>query len=281
MKRIYLLGYPLAHSISPAMHNAALLARGLRDWLYEKFPLPSEQMREMIEALRAEDCVGANVTIPHKQTIIKYLDELSDEARDIGAVNTIVKRDGKLIGENTDAPGFLQSLEEHHIRPRYARAFIFGAGGAAAAVAFALAKAGAREIIIMNRTTARAAELADRLHARFPQLELAVNWWEPLRDANFIINASALGMSPKVEVSPLPREQTLPRGAIVFDLVYNPAQTKLLQDAARAGARGIGGLGMLVFQGAHSFRMWTGRDAPLLVMRAAAERALKAQMQRI
>jgi shikimate dehydrogenase len=280
MKRIYLLGYPLGHSISPAMQNAALRARGFREWRYEKLALPPERMRAMLDALRDPDCVGANVTIPHKQSIIPHLDELSDAARQIGAVNTIVKRDGRLVGENTDGAGFLQSLREHHIHPRHARVLIFGAGGAACAVAFALAAEGARQIVLINRTTARAAELADRLHDHFSKLELAVNWWEPLRAAHLVVNASAIGMTPQTDASPLPPEQKLPRGAVVFDLVYNPPETKLLRDAAQSGARGIGGLEMLINQGALSFKLWTGREAPLHVMRAEAKRALNLRLER-
>ncbi len=280
MKRIYLLGYPLGHSISPAMQNAALRARGFREWRYEKLALPPERMNTMIDALRDPDCVGANVTIPHKQSIIPHLDELSEAARQIGAVNTIVKRDGRLVGENTDGAGFLQSLREHHIHPRHARVVIFGAGGAACAVAFALAAEGARQIVLINRTTARAAELADRLHAHFPKLELAVNWWEPLSTMHLVVNASAIGMAPLVDDSPLPSTQTVPRGAVVFDLVYNPPETKLLREAARAGARVIGGLEMLVYQGTFSFKLWTGREAPAHVMRAEANRALKLQIER-
>jgi shikimate dehydrogenase len=275
IKRIYLLGYPLGHSISPAMHNAALQSCGLRGWRYEKLALPPDQMSAMQEALRAADCLGANVTIPYKQTIIPLLDELSATARQIGAVNTVVKRDGKLIGENTDAPGFLQSLREHRIHPRHALAIIFGAGGAAAAVAFALANAGARQLVIINRTATRGADLADRLNSCFPSLELAVNWWEPLSHANIIVNATAMGMAPQTDASPLPPGRTIPRGAVVFDLVYSPPETKLLREAANAGARCVGGLEMLIYQGAVSFQMWTGHEAPLPVMQAAAKHALR------
>ena len=281
IKRIYLLGYPLGHSISPAMHNAALRACGLRGWRYEKLALPPEEMSAMQEALRAPDCAGANVTIPYKQTIIPFLDGLSETARKIGAVNTVVKRDNKLVGENTDAPGFLQSLRERHIRPRHARAIIFGAGGAAAAVAFALANEGVQQLVIINRTTTRAAELADRLNRSFPSLELAVNWWEPLPHANIVVNATAIGMAPRTEASPLPPGQAIPRGAVVFDLVYNPPETKLLREAADAGARCVGGLEMLIYQGAVSFRMWTEHEAPLPVMQAAAKHALQQQMRRV
>ncbi len=274
MKRIYLLGYPLGHSISPAMHNAALQACGLRGWQYEKLALPPDRMNEMLEALRAPDCPGANVTIPHKQAIIPFLDDLSETALKIGAVNTIVKRDGKLIGENTDAPGFVQSLHERGIHPRHARAFVFGAGGAAAAVAFALANEGAQQLVIVNRTAARAADLADHLHRNFPSLELAVNRWEPLSRANILVNATAIGMAPQADASPLPPGQTVPRGVFVFDLVYNPPETKLIREAAHIGERGIGGLDMLIYQAALSFQMWTEQEAPLQVLRAAARDAL-------
>ena len=168
MKHIYLLGYPLNHSISPAFQNAALQARNLREVVYEKLALPSENIETMLAAVRADDCIGANVTIPHKQVIMPRLDELSDTARGIGAVNTLVKRNGKLVGENTDAYGFMESLRQKHINPQNSTAFIIGAGGAASAVCYALATEGAREIILVNRTLARAADLADHLHEHFP-----------------------------------------------------------------------------------------------------------------
>jgi shikimate dehydrogenase len=276
IKRIYLLGYPLGHSISPAMHNAALRACGLDGWRYDKLPLPPEEMGAMLEALRAAGCVGANVTIPHKQTIVPFLDELSDTARTIGAVNTVVKRDGKLNGENTDAAGFLRSLHEREIHPRGARTFILGAGGAAAAVAFALANEGAQRLVIVNRTMSRAADLAARLHAKFPSLELAANHWELLPNADILVNATAMGMAPQTDNSPIPPQLVIPRGAVVFDLVYNPSETKLMREAADAGARCIGGLEMLVYQAAYSFRMWTGCEARVEVMREAAREALLA-----
>jgi shikimate dehydrogenase len=265
------------HSISPAMQNSALRARGFRDWRYEKLALPPDKMETMINAVRADECVGANVTIPHKQSIIPFLDELSDTARGIGAVNTIVKRANKLIGENTDAEGFLESLRTRHIRPRHTHVMIFGAGGAAAAVAFALAREGARQIVLINRTTARAAELADHLHELFPRLEIAVNWWEPLCDMNLVVNASAVGMSPNSEESPLPSGRVVPRGALVYDLVYNPSETRFLKEAAHIGARCVGGLEMLINQGALSFELWTGREAPVRTMWLEAKRALDQQ----
>lgn len=275
MKRIYLFGYPLAHSISPAFQNAALETKGIHDVVYEKLPLPLERMNEMIDALKADDCLGANVTIPHKQTIMGLLDELSEIARDIGAVNTVVKREGKLLGDNTDAYGFIQALKVRKIHPRHARVMIIGAGGAAAATAYALAQEGAREIVLVNRTIARAADLADRLHIRFPHLELAVNDWDALTQMHMIVNASAVGMAPRENESPIPQHRSLVRGQIVFDLVYNPPETRLMRDAVRVGTRAIGGLEMLVYQGARSFELWTGTAAPVEVMQRAAEGALR------
>lgn len=274
MRYLYLLGYPLAHSISPAMQNAALAKCNVRATRYVKNPMPPEKMREMILALRAPHCLGANVTVPHKQTILPHLDELTELAREIGAVNTIVKRDGKLIGDNTDAYGFLQALRVRRIHPQNVRAAILGAGGAAAAAAYALAQEGAREIIFLNRTLARSIELADRLNRRFPELELALNDWDALSEMHLVINATSVGMAPKTDESPLPARYAFPPRAIVFDLVYNPPDTKFLRDAQAHGARAIGGLEMLVYQGARAFELWTGERAPVRVMRDAAHKAL-------
>ncbi len=274
MKRVFLLGYPLGHSVSPAMQNAAFRALGI-DWDYMRLETERAKLRESIAKIRAGDCAGANVTIPHKQAVIELLDDLSETARRINAVNTIVNREGKLFGDNTDAPAFIRSLKENHIHPRNARVAILGAGGAAFAVTFALAAEGAREIVIINRNGARAADLADRLHENFPQLGIAVNWLEAASDAHILVNATPVGMYPNVAESPMPRGQEFSPRPIIVDLVYNPIETKFLSDAKRAGARTIGGLGMLVHQGAASFKLWTGRDAPLDVMNRAAVEAVK------
>jgi shikimate dehydrogenase len=237
--------------------------------------MPPEKMREMILALRAPHCLGANVTVPHKQSIMPHLDELTDLAREIGAVNTILKQDGKLIGDNTDAYGFLQALRVRKISPQNTRVAILGAGGAAAAAAYALAQEGAQEIVLLNRTLARSIELADRLNKKFPELELALNDWDVLGEMQLIINATSVGMAPKIDESPLPAQYTIPQNSIVFDLVYNPPNTRLLDDAEARGARVIGGLEMLVYQGARAFELWTGERAPVRVMRDAAAKALR------
>lgn len=279
MKYLYLLGYPLEHSISPAIQNAALRACGIDNTRYVKNPMPPQKMREMILALRAPHCLGANVTVPHKQTILPHLDELTELAREIGAVNTILKRDDakgipKLVGDNTDAYGFLQALRVRHISPKHAHVTILGAGGAAAAAAYALAQAGAREIVLLNRTLARSVELADRLNQKFPHLAIAINDWDALAETQLLINATSVGMAPRVNESPLPKNVSLPRHAVVFDLVYNPPESKFLREAKAYGARAIGGLEMLIYQGARSFELWTGQRAPVRVMRAAASTAL-------
>ncbi len=279
MKYLYLFGYPLGHSISPTMQNAALHERGIRATRYVKNPMPPEKMREMILALRAPHCLGANVTVPHKQTILPHLDELTELAREIGAVNTILKRDGKLIGDNTDAYGFIQALRVRHVNAAKTRVAILGAGGAAAAAGYALAQEGAREIILLNRTLTRSVELADRLNQKFPQLALAINDWDALPQMQLIINATSVGMAPRVDESPLPTKFVLAKHAVVFDLVYNPPATKFLRDAKRDGARGIGGLEMLIYQGARAFELWTGERAPIRVMRAAATNALQELMR--
>lgn len=274
MKYLYLLGYPLGHSISPAMQNAALRECRIRATRYVKNPMPPNRLQEMIFALRDSHCLGANVTVPYKQVILPHLDELTDLAREIGAVNTILKREDKLVGDNTDAYGFIRALRVRRINPQGACVAILGAGGAAAAAGYALAQAGVRKIVLLNRTPARGVELADRLKYKFPSLELAINDWDVLKQMQLIINATSVGMSPHRDASPLPEHFVVPRQAVVYDLVYNPPATRLVRDARACGARVIGGLEMLIYQGARAFELWTGQRAPVRVMRAAATTAL-------
>lgn len=262
------------------MQNAALRACHIPETEYVKNPMPREKMNEMLAALHAENCLGANVTVPHKQTILPHLDEVTDLAREIGAVNTILKRTdadghGKLIGDNTDAYGLVRALRERDVELNEMRVVILGAGGAAAAAAYALAGEGASEIVLLNRTLARSVELADRLHEKFPNLSLAINDWDVLKRAHLIINATSVGMSPRTGESPLPENVVLAQDAVVFDLVYNPPATKFLRQAEARGARGLGGLDMLIYQGARAFELWTGERAPIEVMRAAATDALQ------
>ncbi|MGB8648333.1 MAG: shikimate dehydrogenase [Anaerolineae bacterium] len=274
MMQLYLLGYPLGHSVSPAMQNAALEACGLHDWRYASLALPPDRLSEVLTALRTADCAGANITIPYKETLLPFVDEVSQTAQEIGAINTIIHREGKLIGENTDAVGFLQSLAAYGCSPQGARAAILGAGGAARAVAWALGNAGVAHLALYNRTPARTELLAARVRAGFPALAVDVEDLAALANADLIVNATSVGMWPHVDASPLAPSAPFRPGAIVFDLVYNPRETRLLREAAEAGAQAIGGLEMLVHQGARAFELWTGQPAPVAVMQRAAQTAL-------
>jgi shikimate dehydrogenase len=277
--RVGLLGWPVAHSRSPAMHNAAFAELGL-DWDYLLLPVRPEHVLDAARGIRGFGFAGANVTVPHKQAVMQCLDEVTDEARAIGAVNTILNQDGWLTGYNTDAIGFLRALREAGFDPRGCRAVLLGAGGAARAVLYALLAARA-EVTLVNRNVQRGRRLAEEFEAMFrarvPVLPLVHS--HALQDvvdhADLLANATSLGMQPQVDASPLPSKLTLNRRLTVYDLVYQPINTRLLTDARAAGALGIDGLGMLVHQGAAAFTLWTGRDAPLEVMRVAASNPSK------
>ncbi|MBK9713752.1 MAG: shikimate dehydrogenase [Kouleothrix sp.] len=267
-----LIGDPVAHSRSPALHNAAFAHLGLRA-RYELWPTPAADLAARIESLRAPHVLGANVTLPHKIAVLEWLDRLDPAAVLIGAANTIVREaDGSLTGANTDAPAFLASLhDEAGFDPAGQSAVILGASGAARAAAVALVGAGVARLVVVNRTLDRAEGLLGDLLAATesdPQLvaiapddpELA-GW---LVEAALLVNATSLGW--RAGESPLAAEQ-IPPGALVFDMIYRP--TRLLHDAAARGARTLDGAGMLVRQAALAFERWTGRPAPLDVMRAA------------
>jgi shikimate dehydrogenase len=263
MKQIFLLGSSIAYSLSPVMHNAALSAMGL-DWNYSLWDLSAEALPEAVAHLRTDDCIGANMTIPHKEAIIEWLDELGGSARDVRAVNTVVKRDGRLIGENTDVIGFLQALRDTQFDPHGAHALILGAGGAARGVAFALAQAGAASITILNRTHSRAQALADDAHRHFPELTTALN---QTCGADLVVNT--LPATVPFDLDTL----KLARSAVAFDLTYRPAETPFMREATAAGVRAVNGLGMLVYQAAASLELWTGIKVPVAVMFDAVWRA--------
>ena len=278
-----LLGFPLAHSLSPAMHNAALAAVGLRDWHYEAMPINPTRLAEAVAVLRGGDYVGANVTVPHKETIIPFLDGLTPVADAIGAVNTVVVRVGaihesplpplQLSGQNTDAAGLLADLVAHDVHISDRPVLILGAGGAARACVAACAGAGATV-----RVAARRREQATTLQPLTSDLQLFDFTGHDLAraaaDCALIINCTPLGMSPHVNVSPWYDSVPFPRGAFVYDLVYNPPDTLLTRQARAAGLRAATGLGMLVEQGALAFELWTGKPAPRALMRAIAEKRL-------
>lgn len=274
-----LFGDPVGHSLSPVMQNRAFAASGL-DCCYVPFRVDRDGLAAAVAAIRALGLWGVNITIPHKENVLPYLDEIDREAALIGAVNTIVNRGGRLCGYNTDATGFLLSLrEEAGFDATGKRAVILGAGGAARAVAFALALGGANSLDIINRDALKARALAGDL-AKVTGCSAAAGSFqdelfkEALGKADLVVNATPVGMHPRHrQISLVPAEILRP-GCLVCDLVYNPVRTKLLAEAAAVGCRVLNGLGMLVAQGALAFELWTGREAPVAVMREAVEECI-------
>ena len=289
-----LIGWPVGHSLSPRMHNAAFHKLGL-NWCYVPMPVAPERLGEAVEGLVALGFAGANVTAPHKESVLAYLDEIAPEVRAIGALNTIVLREGRTFGYNTDVYGFLTALREKGFDPQGRRAVVLGAGGAARAVVYALAHAGS-EVVVLNRTPERAEALVKALSPWFPSVSLAAGpltteaLTQRATEADLLVNATSVGRWPaaspreapapaackcqrlmastlgEVDQCPWPEDVAFPSHWTVCDLVYSPPQTELLQRAASVGATTIGGLGMLVHQGAAAFRLWTGLEPPVETM---------------
>ncbi|MBI5930311.1 MAG: shikimate dehydrogenase [Chloroflexi bacterium] len=279
MKRLGIIGWPVEHSLSPAMHNTAFAALGLTDWHYELLPTPKEELATRIENLMGEGFVGANVTVPHKQAVMPLLHNITLAARGIGAVNTILIEEGRTEGYNTDSPGFMLDLAAQGVEVAGKQAIVLGAGGSAHAVVLGLANGGAHVTVVARRDNA-AWELRNNVRRGVSkQLEIDVQSQSALAKiaptADVIVNTTPVGMWPKVDESPWPANVPIPSGAVVYDLIYRPIETTFMQQAVAAGARAIGGLGMLVYQGAAAFELWTGQQAPVEVMRAAALAALK------
>jgi shikimate dehydrogenase len=273
------VGWPVGHSLSPAMHNAAFAELGI-DWAYLPLPVQPNNVEQALKGLIALNFVGSNVTVPHKQAVMRYMDELGDAAQITGAVNTIHIQDGKFFGYNTDPYGFLNSLKEAGGRPQGMRVAVLGAGGAARAVVYALARAEVDSVIVFNRTAERAAFLVDDLADIFPDSSLS---FEALtrqtlatlgNKIDLVVNTTSVGMYPQVDTCPWPEEVSIPHNALFYDLVYNPLETVFLARARAAGATAIDGLGMLVHQGALAFEKWTGQQAPVEVMRQACLKGL-------
>ena len=271
-KVLGVLGHPITHSLSPVMHNAAIEALNI-DYVYVPFHVLPEDLEQAVRGLRALSIAGVNVTIPHKEQIIEHLDEVGESAARIRSVNTVINCNGRLKGETTDGPGFLRSAEAAWGKFDGANVLILGAGGSAKAVAFALADAGCR-IVIANRTTQRGVALAQALTEVFGDGRatavplLSEELPDQVRGADVLVNTSSVGMHPDVDGIPLSPE-LLRRDLLVYDLIYNPAKTRLVREAEARGAHAVTGLKMLVYQGALSFEMWTGVEAPIEVMENA------------
>jgi len=273
------IGDPIEHTMSPVMHNAAFRKLGL-DYIYIPFRVRTQELAQAVDGMRALNIRGFNVTIPHKVAIMPMLDGLDPLAEKVGAVNTVVNHDGDLKGYNTDATGFLQALLERGFEPGGKKAVILGAGGASRAISYILAKSDV-QLAILNRQLEMdwAEELAWRISHDFKKetkaMELGYdNLAMELERADILVNATSVGMSPDSGETPVPA-QLLKADMVVFDIVYNPIMTRLLKEAEAAGARTIGGIDMLAWQGAMAFEKWTGQPAPLDLMREEAIKSLE------
>jgi shikimate dehydrogenase len=278
LKYLGVIGYPLNRSLSPAFQQAALDHLRL-DVEYQAWPTPGDALNTRITTMRSPTVLGGNVTIPHKEAVLPLLDEVDPLAARIGAVNTIVNRDGRLYGYNTDAGGFMRGLQEDGgFEPAGRRVVIAGAGGAARAVVVALLEAGTRSITVINRTLSRANRLVADMAAVAGASELRAlpemyaSWAVVMRSCDLLINCTSAGSSGSEEESPVPIDLIRP-SMLVYDLIYHPAETQLMAAARKAGASVLGGLRMLVYQGAASFELWTEQKAPLDIMLEAARTA--------
>lgn len=271
--RVGVIGWPIEHSLSPVMHNAAFAALGLNNWHYEALAIPPDIIGHSIKAFRGEGgYTGLNVTVPHKQAVMRFV-RPDERAMALGAVNTIDFRDNS--GTNTDVVGFMQDLAAHGISVAGERVIVLGAGGAARAAVYGLVQAGA-QVAVVNRTPERAqVMLADLTLSAGIRGVMVQSLADAVLDGvSLVVNCTTVGMYPAVDASPWSAEVPFPEGVAVYDMVYRPAQTRLMQLAEANGGKAVGGLGMLVRQGAAAFEIWTGQEAPLDVMFAAVNDAL-------
>ncbi|UCD08684.1 MAG: shikimate dehydrogenase [Dehalococcoidales bacterium] len=273
-----LIGDPIEHTMSPAMHNAAFNELGL-DCVYVAFGVKPDELAGAINGMKSLGMPGWNVTIPHKVNVIPLLDKLDPLAEKIGAVNTVVNENGILTGHNTDATGFLQAMLEKGVEPKGKNIAIMGAGGAARAVSFILADRGAYPVILnrieeLDWAENLAAMISKEFEIDVPAMELTKgNLGNVLDKAEILVNATSVGMSPNDNVSPAPAE-LLKADLTVYDVIYNPIKTKLLKDAEAAGATIIGGIDMLVWQGIMAFEKWTGQKPTFELMKNQAMKFL-------
>lgn len=266
------IGDPIEHSLSPIMHNAAFKAIGL-DYVFLAFKVKTARVEDAVNGMRALNIRGLNVTMPHKSTVMAHLDRVDLSAQVINSVNTILNKENLLFGFNTDGVGALKALKENGIALKGRKVLLLGAGGAARAIAYAMAKE-SDELAVLNRTVKQAQALA-KLLEKSANKKIFAGSLSPsdvqknLQDSDILINATSVGMKPHLEESPVPAK-LLRSNLAVMDIVYNPLETKLAKDAKAAGAKVVSGVEMLIYQGAASFETWTGKSAPVEVMRKAA-----------
>ncbi len=273
MKRLYIIGDPVEHSLSPVMQNAALEELGLdNEFSYNRLRVPKDELEQFIQKVRTCEIAGASVTMPDKEHIIPLLDELTAEAELIQAVNTVFKKEGRIIGHNTDGTGCVRAIGEYGVDISDKEIVLLGAGGAARAIAVSLALEGAGKLHILNRNIKKAEELARKINKVTDTVVIAGNLeniTEVLKHANILINATSVGMKGDFEEQSLVPADIIRPGMVVNDIVYNPKKTRLLREAESAGAKIIDGIDMLMYQGAAQFEIFTGRDAPIDVMKSA------------
>ena len=267
-----LLGSPVDHSGSPAMYNYSFDRLGI-DCAYVAFDVKEDQMPQAIEAMKLFNMRGCNVTMPCKTAAVALMDELSPAAELIGAVNTIVNEDGKLIGHNTDGIGFVQNLKEHGVEVKDKKITIAGGGGAATAVQCQCALDGAREITIFNKKDSffeRTLATAEKIKNAVPGIVVNVydiddiaKMTEEIKDSDIFVNATVVGMKPMDDMSVVKDTAAFHNNLVVCDVVYNPIETKLLREAKEAGCKCVGGKGMLLWQGVAAFKLYTGQDMPV------------------
>jgi len=272
-----LFGLPVVHSASPAMHNAAFIALGL-NWRYLAFQVAPNDLCAAIEGARAMNFAGVNLTVPHKLAAVDMMDELDASAKMFGAVNTIRFKCSigsiRAVGFNTDADAIAASLSEDlKLKLPGARVLLLGAGGAGRTAALKLASENVAELFLVNRTRSKALGIAQEIKRQFHSVKIQVGY--PVGRVDLVMNATSLGLRP-ADASPLDEKKfSLRHASAVYDMIYCPSQTRLLARAIKAGCKTANGLGMLLYQGARAFEIWTGKSAPLNVMRKALEHAVQ------
>lgn len=276
------IGDPVEHSLSPVMHNAAFKALKV-DGVFLAFKVKKMEVKSAIEGMRALGICGFNVTMPHKNAVIPYLDEVDETSKLLGSVNTILNDNGKLRGVSTDGVGALRALQENSVMVKGRKVVLLGGGGAGKAIAYTLAKE-VDQLILLNRTPEKIRNLSKDIDRVFHK-EITVDILSSktietnLKDADILINATNVGMHPNSAES-IVNSRFLKPELAVMDIVYNPIETKLAKDAKDAGARVVNGLEMLVYQGAASFELWIGKIAPVKVMRQAALNQLQQRVKK-
>lgn len=282
-----ILGHPLSHSLSVPMHMSAIFTLGI-DYVYLSFDIPPEDLSHAINQFKKEKVKGFNVTIPYKETIMHFLDDIDPYANKIGAVNTVNNENGRLKGYNTDGIGYIRSLKEQTgFDPIDKKVLMIGAGGAGRAISFALLKSGIKKLFIANRTIQRAESLVAHLNSYFPQAILHPLSLENIdrisyTDIDLIVNTTSVGMKKTKQTNKDDSVELLKfsdkmfnKNIIVSDIVYNPIQTPMLKSAKQAGLKIHEGIGMLIYQGAESFKIWTGINPPIDVMRQSVLKAIQ------